>query len=777
MKICFSARIVLIISVLLLPAIARADLVGGPYVIAPLDVNGGGARSTSLDYALVASTGQHGGVRILTSADYQLDDGFHPPALSPDCNNNGVADEEDILLGTSQDCQSDGIPDDCQLGGTVTLLTEDFELGLPAGWAASGLWHTTNLCPVPTACNPVQWAYFGQDIGCDFDTAAQATGVLTATNVAIPADATTATLSYCSAYDGERGAAPTGFDAAWITANGQIVDDVGFTTTLLGQWEPRNVDLSAFAGQTVTLAWHFDSIDAINNARLGWQIDQISLAAVTDNDCNANGIPDECDITAATSTDVNANGVPDECEPDVRIAAVPVVLDPTTTTAVRGAEPTPTTSINRGATYWIEIWASDLGTNNTGLTSVYADLAFCAETSATSVNHGSIFTTLTSGTILTGAVDEFGGSALPSGGGIAPQWVRIGWAEMTADLEAASCAVTLSPAAFGVAALGRGTIPPELVDFGSATIAITQPSVTYDLDGSGFIDVGDLSLFAASWLQTVPPGNPAHDFDCDGFVGPADLSWFATGWQKFTTDPTILFAPTCPAGALFNSADLLAVTDVDFRLLLLAAPSVFETTATLPTSITTLTSGQAFVAEVWVSDVGATNTGVVSAYVDFSYPVDAASVTGISHGGLFTAFNSGLSLPGIIDELGGSALPGTDGIEPQWARVAVVQMQATASPASMTFSLTAGASSVSAHGRGAIATGSVSLDSVSVPTPGLVGDIDGDGDVDLVDGDALVAVLLGAPLDPAHVDRSDLNGDGNQNGADIQPFVGAILAP
>jgi hypothetical protein len=31
------------------------------------------------------------------------------------------------------------------------------------------------------------------------------------------------------------------------------------------------------------------------------------------NDCNSNGIPDECDIDSGTSTDLNGNGVPDEC--------------------------------------------------------------------------------------------------------------------------------------------------------------------------------------------------------------------------------------------------------------------------------------------------------------------------------------------------------------------------------------------------------------------------------------------------------------------------------
>ena len=33
-------------------------------------------------------------------------------------------------------------------------------------------------------------------------------------------------------------------------------------------------------------------------------------------DCNANGVPDECDIDDGTSNDVNGNGIPDECELD-----------------------------------------------------------------------------------------------------------------------------------------------------------------------------------------------------------------------------------------------------------------------------------------------------------------------------------------------------------------------------------------------------------------------------------------------------------------------------
>ncbi|MFH0982385.1 MAG: DNRLRE domain-containing protein [Planctomycetota bacterium] len=38
------------------------------------------------------------------------------------------------------------------------------------------------------------------------------------------------------------------------------------------------------------------------------------IALTTGEDCNQNGVPDECDLTAGTSQDCNTNGVPDECD-------------------------------------------------------------------------------------------------------------------------------------------------------------------------------------------------------------------------------------------------------------------------------------------------------------------------------------------------------------------------------------------------------------------------------------------------------------------------------
>lgn len=236
-----------------------------------------------------------------------------------DCNTNGVADICDIAQGTSFDCDNDNVPNECQLDGTHVLFEEGFASGLPIGWTATGLWHTTAACPRPEPCEAAPWAYYGLDASCNFNTGATNSGVLTAPAINIPANALQATLYYCSAYAGQGGNSNTsGQDWAWVAANGVEVDDVSLDQSQL-EWEVRSIDLTAFAGQSVTLSFRFDSRGTFLNTFLGWEIDGLRLEAVLEGslDCDDNVVPDACEIANDPTLDCNENGVLDVCEAPV----------------------------------------------------------------------------------------------------------------------------------------------------------------------------------------------------------------------------------------------------------------------------------------------------------------------------------------------------------------------------------------------------------------------------------------------------------------------------
>jgi hypothetical protein len=53
-----------------------------------------------------------------------------------------------------------------------------------------------------------------------------------------------------------------------------------------------------------------------------------------------------------------------------------------------------------------------------------------------------------------------------------------------------------------------------------------------DLDGDGFVGIGDLNIVLSNWNQSVTPGDVlAGDFDGDGFVGIGDLNGVLGNWN------------------------------------------------------------------------------------------------------------------------------------------------------------------------------------------------------------------------------------------------------
>lgn len=73
-------------------------------------------------------------------------------------------------------------------------------------------------------------------------------------------------------------------------------------------------------------------------------------------------------------------------------------------------------------------------------------------------------------------------------------------------------------------------------------------------------------------------------------------------------------------------------------------------------------------------------------------------------------------------------------------------------------------------------SGSLQL-TLQVMVPGGNADVDCDNDIDMDDVEAFAQVLIELDTQTCHVERSDFNGSGTPDGADISPFVEAFLNP
>lgn len=242
-----------------------------------------------------------------------------------DCDGNEIADTCELASDPTIDCDRDGRPDACGLRSdcnqnerpdscdtrlAVTLVDESFESGVPPGWTLSGLWHVATPCGPGSACDGGQVAYFGVSSTCSFEVGASTSAALTLPLITIPADSASTHLRYCSTYDGECGSSVAGFDLARVVVSGVILDEVSQSCSVQGE---RVVDLSAFAGETVSLQFVFDSVDATQNSFFGWQIDSVRVVASLPDptlDENANEIPDDCEkrfVRADCNTDGQVN--------------------------------------------------------------------------------------------------------------------------------------------------------------------------------------------------------------------------------------------------------------------------------------------------------------------------------------------------------------------------------------------------------------------------------------------------------------------------------------
>ncbi len=142
------------------------------------------------------------------------------------------------------------------------------------------------------------------------------------------------------------------------------------------------------------------------------------------------------DTNFATSASASLTQTVNERVP-VPIDARLVVVASASAQDASAALPISVPSVHVNSTFYVEVWARDGDGSTRGITG--GDLSFSFDNTKVTggtINHGGIFTNLTSGTLhnTAGTVTDLGGDVAPgdNGEGVS-QWVRLGYVSFTAS--------------------------------------------------------------------------------------------------------------------------------------------------------------------------------------------------------------------------------------------------------------------------------------------------------------------------------------------------------
>lgn len=156
------------------------------------------------------------------------------------------------------------------------LADEGFNSGgVPGGWSANGLWSITSSCASGSSCEGGMHAYYGQTASCDYD-AGDTTGSLISPTIDLTGvpSVGSVTLRYCHQLETESSST---YDKAEVYVNGVLVDEPADSVV----WEEREIDISQFAGEKITVEFRFDTVDGVFNTFFGWAIDGFEVEAET----------------------------------------------------------------------------------------------------------------------------------------------------------------------------------------------------------------------------------------------------------------------------------------------------------------------------------------------------------------------------------------------------------------------------------------------------------------------------------------------------------------
>ena len=153
-------------------------------------------------------------------------------------------------------------------------IYEDMETGA-SGWTASGLWHLADgSSAYPNSTSGVSSWWYGQETTGNYNTGVANSGDLTSQVVYIPSD-NHYYLRFKYWYETESKMAA--WDQRWVQVSvdgGDFVDLMQLYDDNMRTWHNSPViDLAGLGGHTLQTRFHFDSLDAAENAYRGWYID------------------------------------------------------------------------------------------------------------------------------------------------------------------------------------------------------------------------------------------------------------------------------------------------------------------------------------------------------------------------------------------------------------------------------------------------------------------------------------------------------------------------
>ena len=212
-----------------------------------------------------------------------------------------------------------------------TLLTEDFTDATK--WTKTGLWHISTSLPCIDCENLTgDYAYFGQDETCNYDTGARVVGALSSPMIDIPECVQKIAVEFDSFRSVESNS--KFYDKTWveISFDGNTWKTLWYKDSAQASPACKHVQVGCNVPAGAKHAWlrfRFDSVDNIYNNFPGWAIDNIQ---VLNSDCVNGFNPD------ATTKEIHPEAFPRNLEDLVSVLNIPnPVRDVNTTTfSVRG---------------------------------------------------------------------------------------------------------------------------------------------------------------------------------------------------------------------------------------------------------------------------------------------------------------------------------------------------------------------------------------------------------------------------------------------------------